>query len=289
MQRPKILRTTVLDLIIIAVGSAIYALGFDIFLDPNSISPGGAGGLAMVINRLVPFLPIGTLTLIINAPLFLMGLRLEGRAFLVKSLWGTVVSSVLIDVFGGIFEYTEDPFMAALAGGVMMGVGLGMVFTRGATTGGSDIAARLLTYKFPGLSVGRLMLVVDAMIVALGAVTFGHITYALYAGVAIVLSSQVIDGILNGAESARVAYIITRHVDEVVAAIDRELDRGATLLHGEGSYSHTPQNIILCAIKRRQIGDLKRVVREVDASSFVIIMDAHEVLGDGFRSHTKQG
>lgn len=288
MNKSKILRTTVLDFIIIAVGSAIYALAFDIFLDPNSISPGGASGLAMVLNRLMPFLPIGALTLIINAPLFIMGLRVEGKGFLIKSLWGTVVSSVLIDVFSNGYQYTEDPLMAALAGGVMAGAGLGLVFLRGATTGGSDIAAKLLTYKFPGLGVGRLMLAVDVCVVALGVIVFGRITYALYAGVVIFLTSNVIDGILDGTESARVAYIITKSVDAVVAAIDRELDRGATLLHGEGSYTHTPTNVILCAIKRRQIADLKKVVREVDPSSFVIIMDAHEVLGDGFRSHGKQ-
>lgn len=288
MNRPKILRTTVLDFIIIAIGAAIYALAFDIFLDPNSISPGGASGLAMVINRLVPVLPVGTLMLIINTPLFLMGLKVEGKGFLIKSLWGTVVSSVLIDLFANGYQYTEDPLMAALAGGVMSGAGLGLVFLRGATTGGSDIAAKLLTYKFPGLGVGRLMLAVDVCVVALGVIVFGRITYALYAGVVIFLTSNVIDGILDGTESARVAYIITKSVDAVVDAIDRELDRGATLLHGEGSYTHTPTNVILCAIKRRQIADLKKVVREVDPSSFVIIMDAHEVLGDGFRSHTKQ-
>ena len=287
MQKPKILRTTILDFIVIALGSVLYALAFDIFLDPNDISPGGASGLAMVINRHLEFLPVGVLVLIINAPLFLMGWRIEGKSFLIKSLWGTVVSSVFIDVFHGIYEYTEEPLMAAIAGGVMLGVGLGLVFTRSATTGGSDIAARLLTYKFPGLSVGRLMLAVDSIIIILGALTFGHITYALYAVMAVYISTLVIDGILYGSDSARVAYIITQKTRDVVDAIDRELDRGATLLHGEGSYSGTEMNVILCAIKRRQIADLKKVVREIDPKSFLIIMDAHEVLGDGFRSHLK--
>ena len=287
MQKPKILRTGVLDFVVIALGSALYALAFDIFLDPNDIAPGGASGLAMVVNRQLPFLPVGTLVLIINAPLFLMGWRIEGKSFLIKSLWGTVISSVLIDVFHGLYEYTDDPLMASISGGVLLGAGLGIVFTRGATTGGSDIAARLLTYKFPGLSVGRLLLVVDTTIIALAALSFGHITYALYAVAALYISTLVIDGILYGADSARVAYIITQQTREVVEAIDRELDRGATLLHGEGSYSGAEMNVILCAIKRRQIADLKKLVREIDPKSFLIIMDAHEVLGDGFRSHTR--
>ncbi len=285
MQKPQILRTTLLDFVIITLGSAIYALSFDIFLDPNNISPGGASGLAMVINRLLPMLPIGMLVLLINAPLFLMGMRAEGKRFLIKSLYGTVVSSVLIDLLNGLYRYTDDQLLAAVCGGVLMGAGLGLVFSRGATTGGSDIAARLLTYKFPGLSVGRLMLAVDAIIIALAALTFGHINYALYALITVYISSIVLDKILSGTESARVAYIITKRTDDMVKAIDRELDRGATLLNGEGSYSGEPMKIVLCAIKRRQIADLRKIAREIDPRSFVIIMDAHEVLGDGFRSH----
>lgn len=285
MQKPRILRTTVLDFVVITIGSAIYALAFDIFLDPNNIAPGGASGLAMVLNRYIPFLPIGTMVIIINAPLFLMGLRTEGRGFLIKSLYGTLISSILIDLLSGIYRYTDDPLLAALFGGVLMGSGLGLVFARGATTGGSDIAARLLTHKFPGLSVGRLMLAVDAVIVGLAALTFKHINFALYALITVYISSIVIDTILSGSDSARVAYVITKHTAEMVKAIDRELDRGATLINGEGSYTGEPMKIVLCAIKRRQIADLKKVAREIDPRSFVIIMDAHEVVGDGFRSH----
>lgn len=285
MQRPRILRTTVLDFIVITIGSAVYALAFDIFLDPNNIAPGGASGLAMVINRYLTFLPIGTLVIIINAPLFLMGLRTEGRGFLIKSLYGTLASSVLIDLFSGLYRYTDDALLAAICGGVLMGSGLGLVFARSATTGGSDIAARLLTHKFPGLSVGRLMLAVDACIIGFAALTFKHINFALYALITVYISSIVIDKILSGTDSARVAYVITKHTDEMVKAIDRELDRGATLINGEGSYTGEPTKIVLCAIKRRQIADLKKVAREIDPRSFVIIMDAHEVVGDGFRSH----
>jgi len=279
------LRGYLIDAAAILIGSVIFALAFDVFLDPNSIAPGGVSGLAMVINRIIPFAPIGTLIIILNAPLFLLGRRAEGRAFLIKSLCGTLVSSVFIDLFEGMWVYTDEPIMAALFGGVLLGAGLGIIMLRGATTGGSDIAAKLLVIKFPSLSIGRLIFVVDTCVILLAAVVFGHINYALYALVTLYVSTVVLDGILDGADISRVAYIITEKTDEMVSAIDSVLDRGATLLHGEGSYSHRPLRVILCAIRRGQIGDLKRICREVDPASFVIITETHGVLGYGFRRH----
>ena len=269
------------------LGSVIFAVAYDVFLEPNSIAPGGVSGVAMVINHLMPVLPTGVLIILINAPLFLLGRRAEGRLFLIKSVCGTVVSSLAIDIFSGMWTYTDDPIMAALFGGVLMGAGLGVIMLRGATTGGTDIAGKLLVLRFPALSIGRLIFVVDTVIVAVAAVVFGHINYALYALVALYVSTVVLDAILYGADSARVAYIISEKVDELVGAIDRELDRGATLLHGEGSYSHRPVKVILCAIRRGQIGELKRICREIDPSSFVIITETHEVLGYGFRGHNR--
>ncbi len=274
-----------LDLLAIVLGSIAFALAYDIFLEPNSIAPGGVSGLAMVIESVFPYLSIGALIVLLNAPLFLLGWKVEGRFFLIKSLIGTLLSSLFIDLLAGRWEYTDDPIMAALFGGVLLGAGLGVILVRGATTGGSDIAAKLLVLKFPSLSVGRLMLVVDTCVILLAAAVFGHINYALYALVSLYVSTVVIDGIVYGTDSAQVAYIITSKTDEIVSAIDTQLDRGATLLQGEGSYTHRPMQVILCAIHRRQIGDLKRICREIDPASFVIITETHEVLGDGFRRH----
>ena len=281
------LRSHIADAAAIVVGSIMFAVAYDVFLEPNSIAPGGVSGVAMVVNHVFPAAPTGILIIAINLPLFLLGRKVEGRAFLIKSVCGTVVSSVAIDLLKGRWTYTDDPIMAALFGGVIMGAGLGIIMLRGATTGGSDIAGRLLALKFPSLSVGRLMFIVDTGVILLAAVVFGHINYALYAIVALYVSTAVLDTIIYGADSARVAYIITPKVEEVVRAIDRELDRGATLLHGEGSHSHRPVEVILCAIRRSQIGGLKRICREIDPASFVIITETHEVLGDGFRRHGK--
>jgi len=284
----KKLKTAVTDALFITAGCALFAAAYNFFLEPNSVSPGGVTGIAMIINYLFPFLPTGVLIIAINAPLFIAGWKTEGHPFLIKSIYGTIASSAMIDLTGGLYSYTNDPLMAAISGGVLMGAGLGLIFTRSATTGGSDIAGRLLLRVLPGLSLGRIMLAVDAVIILSAALVFGGITFALYAVVAVYISSVVIDGILYGMDSARVAYIITDKTREVVEAIDRELDRGATLLHGEGSFSGAPMNVILCAIRRRQIAGLKSLVREIDPNSFLIIMDAHEVLGDGFRSFNRK-
>jgi len=278
-------RSLISDAIIISLGSALFALGLDIFLEPNNIAPGGVSGIAMIINYFLPSLPIGTLIIILNIPLFFAGWKFEGKPFLLKSLFGTVVSSLLINLFSSLYHYTSDPLLAAIYGGILIGAGLGIIFTRGATTGGSDIVGRLLKLKFPYLSMGRLVLVVDVIIITAAAITFGHFNYALYALISLYISSIVLDKILYGFDFAKVAYIITKYPEVVFKKIDTELERGATYLDGQGAYSGKPTKVILTAIKMRQIAQLKQIVRDVDPESFVIITDAHEVLGDGFRNH----
>lgn len=270
---------------VITVGSALFALGLDMFLEPNGIAPGGVSGIAMIINHFFPFLPIGIMILVMNIPLFFLGWKSEGRPFLLKSLFGTVISSIFIDLFADLYRYTSDSLLAALYGGILIGAGLGIIFSRGATTGGSDIVGRLLKSKFPYLSMGRLVLFVDVFVITLAAVSFGHFNYALYALISLYISSIVIDKILYGFDFAKVAYIITRYPEAVFQKIDSELERGATYLDGQGAYSGKPTKVILTAVKMRQAAQLKEIVRDIDPESFLIITEAHEVLGDGFRDH----
>jgi uncharacterized membrane-anchored protein YitT (DUF2179 family) len=284
MAKTKI-RSYLLDTVFIISGSALFALGLVIFLEPNNIAPGGVSGIAMIINYLFPSVPIGVLIIALNIPLFLVGWKFEGKPFLIKSLFGTFLSSVMIDLFSNVYRYTSDSLLAGIYGGIMIGVGLGLLFSRGATTGGSDIVGRLLKIKFPHLSMGRLVLGVDIIVVSAAAIIFGHFNYALYALISLYICSIALDKILYGFDTAKVAYIITQYPEEVFRRIDTELERGVTYLDGQGAYSGKPTKVILTAIKMRQIGQLKQIVREVDPSSFVIISDAHEVLGDGFRAH----
>lgn len=278
-------RARMLDAVIIIAGCVIYAFGLVIFLEPNNIAPGGVSGIALIINYAFPSVSIGGLIIILNIPLFLAGWKFEGKPFLIKSVFGTVISSILIDLFSGFYNYTDDPLLSAIYGGLLIGVGLGLVFTRGATTGGSDIIGRLLKVKFPYLSMGRLVLFADVIVVTIAAIVFGHFNYALYALIALSICSVVLDKILYGVDTAKVAYIITSRPEEVFRRIDSELERGATYLNGEGAYSGKPTKVILTAIRLQQIAELKHIVRDVDPSSFVIISDAQEVLGDGFRAH----
>lgn len=281
-------RGLILDAAAILFGSIVFAAGFDIFLDPNNIAPGGVTGIAMIINSFAPVLPVGTLIILINLPLFALGWKSEGHGFLLKSVAGTVVSSVFIDLFSGRYIYTEDPLMSAIYGGVLMGLGLGVINARGATTGGTDIAGRLLLSRFPSLSFGRLLFIVDLVVITAAAIVYRHVSYALYAVISVYISTTVVDAVISGTDNARVAYIITGKTQEVVSQIDARLGRGATLLKGEGTYTGEERSVIMCAVKRRQVAPLKELVKEIDSGSFLIITDAHEVLGDGFVSISKK-
>ncbi len=284
----KILKNPYIDILVIAIGSFIYAISVVVFLDPNKVAPGGVTGIAMVLNYAFPFLPLGVLIIVINIPLFFAGAKVEGKPFLIKSILGTGFVSVFIDLLDGFYTYTDDQILATLYGGILMGLGLGIIFTRGATTGGSDIVSRLLKRKVPHLSMGRLMLLLDLFVIALAAAVFGHISYALYAIVSIYISSIVIDKVLYGFDMDKVAFIVTKSPDSVIKDIDEQLERGATILHAEGAYSGNKTNVIMCAIKVRQIALFKQIIKNADPESFVIISDAREVLGDGFRDHNAQ-
>lgn len=265
-----------------AVGSLIFAIGFQFLLVPNEINPGGVSGIAMVINHLTD-IPAGVLIIIVNIPIFLVAWRALGRRFLISSVFSMLVYSVFVDAMSMVSVYvTGDKLLAAVYGGLLMGLGLGLVFSSGASTGGSDIIARLLALKLPHLNLGQLLLVVDFIIVAVSAVVFGSYESALYALIAIFLSSKVIDIILYGFNYAKVAYIISDNSAIMGQKIAEKLGRGATVLYGRGAYSGKDKEIIMCAIKRQQIVDLKHAVNELDENAFIIITEAREVFGLGF-------
>ncbi|MDR3208138.1 MAG: YitT family protein [Oscillospiraceae bacterium] len=287
MQKKRTFMQYFVDYLFITVGSAFMAVAVHFFLDPHNIVPGGVTGIAMMINYLMPQFPIGLTIIVINLPLFVLSWRFAGRRFLIYTIYGTVASSLLIDAIAYWGTATVEPLLAAIFGGVPRGAGRGLVFTRGATTGGSDVAARLLKLIFSHMHMGRLMLGVDLVVIAAAWAVFGRIDAALYAVVTLYVSTTAADAILYGLNTARVAYIISDRVDEVVRGIDAALGRGATLLHGEGAYTGDPKKVILCAIKRTQIAILKEIVKEIDPAAFIILSEAHEVLGEGFRDYDK--
>ena len=273
---------------IITLGALIYALAFDAFVAPNRFAMGGLTGLAQIINALVPALPVGVLSFLMNVPLFLAGWKLIGGHLLVSSLYAMAVSSLAIDGISLVYVFPAmDPILAALYGGVVMGVGLGLVFSQGATTGGTDIIGKLLKLKFSWLPIGKLILVPDMVVVALVAEVFGTVGAALYGLLKSLPCSPLLDTVLYGLDTARVAYIITDRWREVSRAL-LEMRRGVTLLQGQGAYTGAEKHVLLVAFKQREVVQVKRLLREIDPAAFFIVCDAHEIFGEGFGDYQKE-
>ena len=273
-------------LVLTAIGSAVFALGFALFLIPNEINTGGISGLAMILRELLGFGSVGILTLLMNIPLFLIGGLKIGRRFFAGSLVGMVVSSVLMDVFSVLSFQTPDPLLGGLYGGVICGTGLGLVFLAGASTGGSDIVVRLVKKKYRNLPIGRISIMFDAMVVLLTGVVFRDISKALYSGVVVFVCGQVIDAMVYRFDYSRVTLIVSREHEAIARAIGEKLDRGATYLHGAGSYSGQNMEIVLTVVRKGQLAELKELVMDIDKSAFVIVQEAHQVLGDGFSHYS---
>lgn len=271
----------------IILGSMVFALGFNLFLQPNDLNAGGISGIAMILVHLTKLGTIGSVTAIINLPLFALGGLKIGKKFFVGSLAGMVTSSLFLDLFSLIPVPVTEPLIGALYGGALCGAGLGVVFAAGASTGGSDIVVRLLKLKLQHVPIGTINIVFDLTVTVLTGLAFWDVSRALYSGVAIFVSGQIIDAVVYRFDYSKVALIISREHEAIAQQIGKELDRGATFLHGEGTYSHRDLKVVLTAVKKHQIADLKRLVVELDPDAFIIVQEAHQVLGDGFSRYSK--
>ena len=272
----------------ITLASAVYALGFVWCYEPNDIAFGGITGIAQIINHLLPVAPVGVTVIILNIPLFLLGWKLLGGKMLLGSLYAMFISSVFIDLFTPLWDWQPmEPFLATIFGGLTMGLSLGLIFQQGSTTGGTDLAARLLKLRLAWLPMGKLLMAVDLVVIVLVALAFRALDTMLYGLVALYISSIAMDGVLYGLDNAKVAYIISDHNEEISRSIVEDLDRGVTILHGQGAYTGTDKKVLLCAFKQREIATIKNLVKEIDPAAFLIVCPAHEVLGEGFRDYKK--
>lgn len=269
------------------VGSVLFAVGFALFLEPNNMSPGGVSGIALVLIHILGFGKVGTFTILINLPLFVLGGLKIGKRFFFGSLLGMFLSSILIDMLAGVQMPPIDPVIAAIYGGVICGLGLGMVFICGSSTGGSDILARLLKLRYRNVPIGQITMTIDSVVAVMTGLVFHDMTKALYTGITVVICSKALDMVVYRFDYSHVALIISRQYAQIAADINEKLDRGATFLNGEGSYSHTATKVVLTAVKKRQITELKELVMELDPNAFVIVQEAHQVLGDGFARYSK--
>mgnify|MGYP005814168589 FL=1 len=282
------LRGALRDFGVITLASAVYAVAFNWFFLPNDLTMGGFTGAAQILNFLLPALPIGVTTIVMNIPLFVVGVRLSGWRLLLSSLYAMAVSSLLLDLVDSLYTFQPmEPLLACLYGGTLLGASMGMMLLVNATTGGTELLARLLKFKFRHLSIGRLCLIVDVIIVCLYTLVFRNIHNALYSIIAIYLSSRAIDLVIYGSRTAQLAYIISGKSEEIAGAL-LELNLGITLLPATGGFSGDPKQVILCAFKRHHITHIKSLVHSIDPNAFLIVCQAHEVLGEGFGDYSQE-
>ena len=271
----------------IIAGCALFGAGFALFLEPNDINAGGISGLAMIAVHLLGFGSVGTLTMLMNLPLFIIGGIKVGKKFFVGSLVGMAASSILLDAFALVPHPATEPLLAALYGGLLCGIGLGIVFSTGASTGGSDIIVRLLKMKYENVPIGTISIIFDAVVIILTGLVFWDVSKALYCGVTIFVSGQVVDAVVYRFDYSKVALIISSEHERIAREIGLKLDRGATYLRGEGSYSGNDVKVILTVVKKQQVAELKRLIMEIDSKAFVVVQEAHQVLGEGFSRYSK--
>ena len=271
------------------LGSTLFALGFALFLAPNSINTGGISGLAMVLVEVLGIGSVGSLSILVNLPLFVLGGLKIGRRFFAGSLLGMLLSSVLIDAFSGLSFATPEPLLGVLYGGVICGLGLGVVFVSGTSTGGSDILVRLLKLRYRNVPIGQISMIFDGLVVILTGIAFQDVSKALYSGVTVFLCGKMVDAVVYKFDYSKVALIISPAYEAIAGEIGKKLDRGATFLHAEGSYSGNSTKVVLVAVKKQQLAEMTELVSELDPDAFIIVQEAHQVLGDGFKRYSKNG
>lgn len=281
----KHLRRNLADLALVILGSVIMGIGYSLFLIPHHFVPGGVSGIAMIVNYFTK-LPVGMMILVLNIPVFLLGMKIMGKKYILRSLLGMVISSLFIDFFQEIIRIhsaTDNAILAAIYGGFMLGVGLGLVFRGRASTGGSDILGQILN-RWTGMSMGIAIMLIDFFIISASGVAFRQLEAPLYGYIVLFISSNVIDMILEGWNYTKMVLITSTKTDEVQDFILNTLDRGGTALKSRTLYLNRDGETIMTVIHRKQLPELRRFVKEIDPDAFVIINDTYAVLGKGFKA-----
>lgn len=285
MKKPKAVQVKSLltDILFDLGGALVYAVAVSMFTAPNHIAPGGVTGIATLTNFLTGA-PIGTVSFLVNIPLLFLSYKFLGKSSTLKTMKSVVIMSLMLNIAGAVLPpYTGNPLLAALFGGVGIGAGLAIIFMRGGTTGGTDIAARLLQRKFPFLPMGRAMMLVDCTVLITSSFVYGQLESALYGMIALFTCSRVLDSLLYGLDVGKMVLIVSEKNVEISKAIITDLDRGATLLTGKGAYSGDEKFVVLSAVRKNQFHLLKNMVYEIDPRAFIIVTEAGEIMGEGFK------
>lgn len=276
--------SVVVDYVVMFIGSVMYAASVNTFTSPNNIAPGGLTGVGTMLNHLFD-LPIGVVILVLNIPLFIWGAIENGRKFLTKTIVATVLVSVIIDVMAPFsYKYEGDTLLAAIFGGLLSGLGLAFIFFRGGTTGGTDIVARIIHKHHPHISVGTMILIVDAVVFIAAAFVYQSIESALYAVITVFVSTKVIDTVIYGIahDNGKLMFIITNKYEELSSEIIERIGRGVTLLDAQGAYKNESKKVLLCAVRPSQVHKTKVLVNSVDENAFIVVTTANAISGKGF-------
>lgn len=266
---------------IILLGTSLIAIGLDAFLIPSNLAAGGVSGLSTVLSHLTK-LPVGLLVLVINVPIFFMAFLNFDRRLVFDSAVATGFLSFFISLFSGIDLGLEDSFLCSVFGGLVSGIGMGLVFLSGATSGGTDIIAKLLQKKFPGISIGRLLLFADIFVIAFAMFVFKDVYVGLYSIVSFYTNGRVVDAVLEGSNFSKIAFIISDNHKQIASRIINEVSRGVTGLRGVGMYSGSERIVMMCVVRRSEIKAVSEIVKSEDSSAFMFLADTREVFGEGF-------
>lgn len=277
------------DTAALIAGGIVFAAGLCVFAAPNEILTGGASGIAVILGSLLG-IPLGTGILLVNIPLIIAAFFVCGRRYALRTLYAVVLFSAVIDIFELVVptRYVSDPLLCAIYGGILTGIGLFIVMRRSIVTGGSDLLAYIIQRVRPGKSISSLLLVIDGVIAALGALTYRSLDTALYSMALIIILTLTLNTLLSGRSQGEVQFIFSQNTDEIKTCIDKELGRGCTVLTAKGGYNGDPRDVIMCAVNLRESVILRRRIFEIDEKAFIIIADANRVCGNGFLRPEKE-
>ncbi len=268
------------------VGAVLYAVSIGLFLDPNHLSAGGVTGIAQILSEYLP-LGTGTLSLLMNIPIMVLGMWKFGWRFFALTGYALVLSAPLIDVFVA-HPLTNDPVLAALAGGALLGVGMGILFRAGSSSGGVDIITKVIRLRFPHVKTGVIFFILDAIIIGASALVFGNLDIGLYATIGILITTFVMNYVLYGSDEARMVYIISNEPQKIANLLLEQLNMGGTFLNGYGAYTGKEKKVLMCVMRPKQLPAAREVAASVDPNAFLIVAGVSAVFGEGFKAHNAE-
>lgn len=273
----------VFDYVMITAASLVYAVGISLFLDPNDLAPGGLTGICIIANRLSG-IETGSLIFIFNIPLILLAIWKFGWKFMLSTAYTITLVSFFTNLLSPIGAVTQEPILAAMAGSILVALGIGVIFRAGSTTGGTDIIVKLLKIKYQHLKTGFLFFLLDLIIVTASGLIFRNLNTALYALIAVMLMAVVLDVVLYGTDEAKMIFIISDKPTEITYRLLEEIDIGVTYLQGEGAYSSQDKKVIMCVLKKQQAPRVEEIVKQEDPKAFMIVTHATEIYGEGYKN-----